>query len=150
MATRDRIHHQLAHTVLQRWDVLLVIGLGGALGSLARYGVGQALPHDPGEVAWSTMVENVTGGFALGLLMVFVTEAWPSTRYLRPFLAVGVLGGYTTFSTYMLDTRALLAADRYAAAAGYLFGTLVIGLLAVWVGIVMGRLAVVRGRMRTR
>ena len=140
----------LAKTFRERWDVLLVIAVGGAIGSVARYGLGIALPHLPGDVAWSTMTENVSGAFALGLLMVFVVEAWPSTRYLRPFVGVGVLGGFTTFSTYMLDTRALLAAGNEGAAAGYLLGTLVLGLLAVWLGIVLGRLTLELQRRRRR
>ena len=71
--------------------------------------------------------------------MVFVIDVWPSTRYLRPFLGVGLLGGYTTFSTYMLDTRSLIAEGEMERAGLYLFGTLLAGLVAVWIGIVIGR-----------
>lgn len=71
--------------------------------------------------------------------MVFVVDVWPPTRYVRPFLGVGVLGGFTTFSTYMLDTRAMLTAGRPFGAAGYLVGTLLVGLVAVWLGIVTAR-----------
>lgn len=119
--------------------VLLVIGVGGALGSLARWGVGELLPGSTGAFPWATFVENVTGGFLLGLLMVFVLEVRPPGRYLRPFLGVGVLGGYTTFSTYMLETHDLLADGRTALAATYLFGTLVTGVLAVWAGVAAAR-----------
>jgi fluoride exporter len=75
---------------------------------------------------------------------VLVLDVWPKSRYARPFLGVGVLGGFTTFSTYMLDTRALVAADRAPIAAVYLFGTLVTGLAAVWLGIIGVRLVVDR------
>jgi fluoride exporter len=123
----------------ERWDILIVIAVGGSLGSIARWGLGEILPHGADAIAWSTMIENVSGALGLGVLMVFVLEAWPTTRLVRPFLAVGVLGGYTTFSTYMLDTRALLSASQFAAAGVYLFGTLAAGLFAVWVGIVLAR-----------
>jgi CrcB protein len=122
-----------------RWDIVLVIAVGGALGSLARWAVGEALPHRPDQVAWNTVLVNIPGALALGLLMVLVVDVWAPTRYVRPFLGVGVLGGYTTFSTYMLDTRDLLAAGRPGPAFAYLFGTLLVGLVAVWVGILLGR-----------
>lgn len=134
----------------ERWDVLLVIGAGGALGSLGRWGLAEAMPHAASEVAWATLWANVSGAFVLGGLMVLVLDVWPVTRYVRPFLGVGVLGGYTTFSTYMLDTRALLVAGRLPQAAGYLFGTLVGGLVAVWAGVLVTRSAVAALEWRRR
>jgi len=135
-----------------RWDILLVIAAGGALGSLARWGLAQALSRPRGSFPLATLTENLSGAFALGLLMVWLTEVWPSARYLRPFLAVGVLGGYTTFSTYMLDTRDLLAAGRPGLAAGYLAGTVLAGLGAVFGGVLAGRslLALARRLPRRR
>jgi fluoride exporter len=122
-----------------RWDVLLVIAAGGALGSLARWAVNEAMPPQVDGVPWATAVENVSGGLVLGALMVLILDFWPPSRYLRPFVAVGILGGYTTFSTYMLDTRDLLAAGRVPAAAGYLFGTLLAGLIGVGLGVMAAR-----------
>jgi CrcB protein len=122
-----------------RVDVLVVIAAGGALGSLGRWGVNQALPPVASGFPWATLLENVTGALALGALMTLIVDVWPPNRYLRPFLGVGVLGGYTTFSTYMLDTHALLVAGRAGPAAAYLFGTLMSGLLAVWLGILAVR-----------
>jgi CrcB protein len=126
----------------ERWDILLVIAAGGALGSLARWAVTEVVSNDPWHLPWGTFLENVGGAFALGLLMVFVLDVWPPHRYLRPFLAVGVLGGYTTFSTYMLDTHALLVDGHAPAALGYLFGTMIIGLLAVGAGVLLARITV--------
>ncbi|MCK9823516.1 CrcB family protein [Nocardioides cavernae] len=131
-------------------DVLAVIAAGGALGSVARWAVGEALPADSHGFPWSTFVENCTGAFALGALMVLVLDVWPPHRYLRPFLGVGVLGGYTTFSTYMLDARGLLAAGHEVTAFAYLAGTLLVGLLAVWLGIVGARATVAGARRRRR
>ena len=121
-------------------DVLLAISAGGALGSLARWGVGELLPWSGDGFPWATFVENLSGGFLLGVLMVFVLDVWAPRPYLRPFLGVGVLGGYTTFSTYMLETHDLLAGGQPALAATYLFGTLVAGILAVWLGVGSARL----------
>src|SRR4051794_14883819 len=84
----------------RRWDVALVIAAGGALGSLARWGLNEALPQEGGRFPWATFAENVGGCLVLGVLMVFLLDVWRPTRYGRPFLAIGVLGGFTTFSTY--------------------------------------------------
>ncbi|HEX6515625.1 MAG TPA: fluoride efflux transporter CrcB [Nocardioidaceae bacterium] len=139
--------HRLYPLVRERWDILVAIALGGALGSLARWAVGEVLPHRAGQIPWSTFLENVSGALLLGALMVFVLDLWPTTRYVRPFLAVGVLGGYTTFSTYMLDTRTLVDRGAVGPALAYLFGTLLAGLVAVWAGILLARTAV---RLLTR
>ena len=132
-------HRRGTRTVRGRWDILLVISVGGALGSLARWAVTAAIPHAAEGVPWGTWLENVTGGFLLGLLMVLILDVWPPSRYVRPFLGVGILGGYTTFSTYMLDTRTLLAQGQVPIAFGYLFGTLLTGLVAVWAGVLVAR-----------
>jgi CrcB protein len=115
--------------------MVAVIATGGALGSLGRWGLAQVLSHEPGALAWSTVVANVSGSFALGALMVLVVDAWPTSRYLRPFLGVGVLGGFTTFSTAMLDLRVLLVEDEPVRAVGYVVVTLVLGLVAAWMGL---------------
>ncbi len=114
-----------------RRDILLAIAVGGALGTAARWSLARALPHSPDEFPWSTLLANVVGCFALGVLMVVVVERLPSSRLVRPFFGTGLLGGFTTFSTYAVDTRDLLAAGRPALAAAYLLATLVLGLLAV-------------------
>ncbi len=139
-----------ARVLRDRWDVLLVIAAGGALGSLARWALSAAIPHATGGFPWATWLENVTGGLVLGALMVLILDFWPPSRYLRPFAGVGVLGGYTTFSTYMLDTRTLLAAGRLPAALGYLLGTLLAGLAAVWVGVLAARALVAGVEQRRR
>jgi CrcB protein len=131
----SRSSQPAARPPARRRDILLVVALGGALGSLGRWSVARALPHHAGSVPWSTVTANVTGCFALGVLMVLVVEHWPGRRLLRPFLGTGVLGGYTTFSTYAVDTRSLLGAGRPAVAVAYLFGTLALGLLAVVAGL---------------
>jgi CrcB protein len=121
--------------VRSRRDILLAIAVGGALGAAARWALAEALPHAHDVFPWSTLLANVAGCFALGVLMVVVVERLPSSRLVRPFVGTGLLGGFTTFSTYAVDTRDLLAAGRPALAATYLFATLVLCLLAVVVAL---------------
>lgn len=131
-----------------RWDILAVISAGGALGSLARWGMAVALPHPPGAFPWATFAVNLAGCLLIGALIVMITQVWPPSRYVRPFLGVGVLGGFTTFSTYMLDTRDLLMTGHAGLAGLYLAGTLAGGLAAVWAGRALARLAVRGARHR--
>src|SRR5215475_9176959 len=86
-----------------RASVVAVVALGGIAGTLARYAVSRIVHVAPGTFPWSTLTVNVTGSFILGLLLTLMVHRWPPTRYARPFLAVGILGAYTTFSTYMVD-----------------------------------------------
>lgn len=80
------------------------MAVGGALGALARHGLAVALPAAPGTLPVATLLTNVTGCLALGLLV----GARPDAPWLRPFLATGVLGGFTTFSAFALETDRLL------------------------------------------
>jgi CrcB protein len=118
-----------------RPGVLAVVAVGGALGALARWAVAEALPQPTDGFAWSTCTVNVAGCFLIGVVMVLVAEHWSHRPLARPFLGTGVLGGFTTFSTYAVDTHALLAAGRLGPAAAYLLGTLLVCLLAVVVGL---------------
>jgi fluoride exporter len=124
------------------------VGVGGGLGSVARYLLSAALPAGTG-FPWAILAVNVSGCFVLGLLMIYVLEVWPPRRFLRPFLAVGVLGGYTTFSTYAAGVLTLLMAHAVGLAAGYALSSVLAALLAVWAGLKAGRLAATRpGRAR--
>ncbi len=115
------------------------VAVGGALGALARYGVGLLLPHRPGALPLGTMAINVLGGLLIGILIVVVVERGRGHPLARPFLGTGVLGGFTTFSTYTVDAQQLIAAGRVAVAGAYLAGTLVAALLATWVGLALAR-----------
>ncbi|GAB3966249.1 fluoride efflux transporter CrcB [Plantactinospora veratri] len=117
------------------WDVLAAVALGGALGSAGRYGLAVLWPHAATGVPWATLVTNLSGCALIGLLMRLVTTAAAPHRLVRPFLGTGILGGYTTFSTYAVETRGLLAAGRPGVAVGYLLGTLAGALVAVRLGI---------------
>jgi CrcB protein len=114
--------------------VLAAISAGGVFGALARYGLATAWPHPASGFAWSTFVINVTGCLLIGVLMVIVTDVVPHRRLVRPFLGVGVLGGYTTFSTYIVDIHKAATAGAPWTALAYLAGTLIAALFAVWTG----------------
>jgi CrcB protein len=135
------------HRPQRTWDVVLAIAAGGALGGAARHLLGTVIPHS--GFPWATFAENVVGCLLLGALMVLLLEVWPPRRYAQPFLAVGVLGGFTTFSAYTSETRELLLDDRAPAALAYLFGSVALGLVAVWLGILLTRLAA-GDRVRSR
>jgi fluoride exporter len=125
-------------------EVLGVIAGGGAIGALARWGAGLAWPAAHTGFPFTTFGVNVAGCLAIGVLMVFVEDVFPKARLLRPFVGVGILGGFTTFSTYALDIVRLTDAGAAGVAAAYLFGTLVAALLATAAGYHGARAAVRR------
>lgn len=109
-----RVPGQLAETAGHRlWHVLAVISAGGAVGATARYGAARLWPTTDGAFPWTTFAVNVLGCGLIGVLMVLVAEGgWSAHPLLRPFLGVGVLGGFTTFSTYTLDFLLLVRRGR--------------------------------------
>ncbi|MFE9727534.1 fluoride efflux transporter FluC [Streptomyces sp. NPDC005794] len=131
-----------------RYRVLAAIAAGGALGAAARYAASLAWPAAEGAFPWAVFVVNVTGCALLGVLMVLVTERGTVTHPLvRPFLGVGVLGGFTTFSTYAADVSKLLARQEAVTAMAYMAATAVAALGAVWGAAALTR-ALVDGRGR--
>jgi CrcB protein len=124
-----------------RW-VVPVIALGGMLGAAARFAVERSWPAPSGSLPWATLGINVSGCALIGVLMVQVTETGKAHPLARPFLGVGLLGGYTTFSTYTVQVHGLLAAGKPVLALVYLLGTVVSALLAVGVGVLAARAAV--------
>ncbi len=128
-----------ARPAWQRPDVVLAVAAGGSLGAPARYGVGLLFPRSSHGFPWSTFIINVSGALLLGMLVVLLLERYPPTRYARAFFGTGFLGAYTTFSTYMVET-VLLVRDGYVErAAAYVLSSLVLGLVAAWLGMKVGR-----------
>jgi fluoride exporter len=122
-----------------RPSVLLAVALGATLGAPARYGIAQVIHVAPGTFPWATFGTNVSGSFALGLFMAFVLERFPPSRYLRPFVATGFLGAYTTYSTFAVETDLLVKDGHAAIGLVYAGASLVVGFLAVWAGIWVAR-----------
>jgi fluoride exporter len=110
---------------------LAAIFLGGAIGALLRYGLAQALPHDPGTWPWATFTVNVAGALALGYLTTRLQERLPPTAYRRPLLGTGLCGALTTFSTMQVELLQMLDGGETALAASYAAASLAAGLLAV-------------------
>jgi len=113
--------------------ILAAIAAGGATGAAARYLIGQRWPTPAGAFPFTTLAINVLGCALIGVLMVLITEVWSRQRLLRPFLGTGVLGGFTTFSTYTVDIQQLVAGAHVVTSLLYLVITPIGALLAVWV-----------------
>jgi CrcB protein len=116
--------------------ILLAVALGGALGSLLRYVVAgfvqsAAWPGFP----WGIFVVNITGGFAMGIIVELSALKLNLTPEIRAFLTVGILGGYTTFSTFSLDSALLIERGNYSGAALYVTGSALLSILALFAGL---------------
>lgn len=116
------------------------IGLGAALGANLRYLVGRLMAEWLGVgFPWGTLTINVTGSFLIGVIATLLGERLDVGPEWRLFLIVGVLGGYTTFSTFSLDTINLMSADRWLAGIAYILGSVLLGLAACVLGIMLVR-----------
>jgi CrcB protein len=119
-----------------QWGVVLMVALGGAVGSLIRYFVAGAV-----QPAWwpgfpfGIFVVNITGGLIMGLITGLVALKLNMTPEMRAFLTTGVLGGYTTFSTFSLDSAMLMERGAYAQAGAYVVGSVVLSILALFGGL---------------
>lgn len=126
--------HAVPWRALMPLSVAVPIAVGGALGALARYGVTRALPVAPGQFPWGTWLVNTTGCLVLGLVLGAVTLGAHVHRTRRAFLATGVLGAFTTFSTWAIDVDRLSAHGHVATALVDVVGSLLSGLAALVAG----------------
>jgi CrcB protein len=120
--------------------VLAVIAIGGTLGAAARFELAEALPTAAGHFPWATFWANLSGSFLLGFLLVLLLERLPPTRYLRPFLTTGIIGAYTTMSTFAVETVLLIEDGHAAVGLLYGLGSVAAGLILASAGIVAARL----------
>jgi CrcB protein len=119
----------------------LIVAAGGALGSVARYWLSGVIANRFGETfPWGTLLVNVSGCFAIGLLasLTVADGRWLAPSWFRPFALVGILGGYTTFSSFSLQTLTQVQDGDWAGAAGNVLGSVMLCLLGVWLGHVFG------------
>lgn len=120
-------------------NTYLLIAVGSALGGMARHWVGLAVAERFGaSFPWGTLLVNVTGSFLIGCVAA-LTDDRQQTQGAREFLMIGVLGGYTTFSAFSLQSLSLLRDGRLSAAGSYIAASCVLCLLAVWLGYLLGR-----------
>jgi len=119
--------------------VLAAVGAGGFLGALARHELGLTWPTPTDHFPWTTLTINVSGAFALGLVLTLLLERAGSPRYVRPFFCVGVLGAWTTMSTFAVEGDLLLKDGHGASAIMYVVATLVFGVGATFIGMALAR-----------
>ncbi|MEU0203640.1 MULTISPECIES: fluoride efflux transporter CrcB [unclassified Streptomyces] len=112
--------------------VVTVVALGGGAGAAARYAASLWWPPHPGGFPWTTLGVNVIGCAVIGVFMVVITEFRAAHRLLRPFFGTGVLGGFTTFSTYAVDIQKLAGGGHVRTGLTYLAATPLAALTAVW------------------
>lgn len=124
---------------------LAAVFAGGALGSLARAGLGTLAVDDPGRWPWATFTVNVVGAFLLGYFTTRLLERLPLSSYRRPLLGTGLCGGLTTFSTMQVETLKMVEHGHWALAVGYTVTSIVLGLLAVHLATKLVRRSRIRG-----
>ncbi|GGV21654.1 hypothetical protein GCM10010277_00230 [Streptomyces longisporoflavus] len=131
------------------WPVVAVVAVGGAIGASARYGASLIWPTGAGSFPATTLLVNVVGCAVMGAFMVLLTEVMRNPhRLLRPFFGTGVLGGFTTFSTYAVDIERLAESGHPGTGLAYLGLTLLAALAAVWSATWATRRVVAAGRGR--
>ncbi|MFJ9588089.1 fluoride efflux transporter CrcB [Streptomyces acidicola] len=119
--------------------VVAVVALGGGIGAAARYGASLLWPTQTGGFPWTTFWVNIVGCAVIGVFMVVITDVWAAHRLVRPFFGTGVLGGFTTFSTYAVEIERLVGAGRPGTGLAYLAATLLAALASVWLAVAAAR-----------
>jgi len=123
---------------------LLLVALGGAIGASARYGLGVAALRFAPNAAWpwGTFAANVIGGLLIGLLTGWLAlRGGAGQETVRLFAAVGVLGGFTTFSAFSLETMLMIERRQWALAGGYVGLSVVLAVAALFIGLMIARRA---------
>ena len=118
---------------------VLLVALGGGLGAAGRYGVSLAAPAQPGEWPWVTFAINVTGSLLIGVLGGWLLTKGEAGEPMRLLLGVGVLGGFTTFSAFSLETMRLIERNDWLGASTYSIGSVLAGLAAVAIGLLVAK-----------
>lgn len=114
---------------------VLAVGVGGGLGALARYYIAGWVQPAGAAFNWGIFAVNISGGLLMGMIVEASALKLNLSPELRSFLTVGILGGYTTFSTFSLDSVLLLQRGEYAQAAFYVIGSVVLSILALFAGL---------------
>lgn len=120
---------------------LLIIGLGGFLGSISRYGISLLTTNIWGNAfPWGTFAVNIIGSFLIGIIYGLAVQNNWLTADMRLFLAIGFCGSFTTFSTFSYDTLQLINSGQLLFTLLYVAGSILLGLLAIWGGILSTKL----------
>jgi CrcB protein len=118
---------------------ILLVALGGGLGAAGRFGVSLAMPLKADAWPWATFTINVAGSLLIGLLAGWLASRGDAAEPWRLFLGVGVLGGFTTFSAYSLETMRMIERNDWVGASTYSIGSVFVGLVAVGLGLLIAR-----------
>ena len=120
--------------------IWLVVGAGGALGAMARHGVSRVMLHWLGpNFPWGTITANIFGSFAMGMVIVWLARHEPQNAALRAFLTVGILGAFTTFSTFSLDVVTLYRDRTLMIVGAYLAASVIFSVAGLLGGMALGR-----------
>lgn len=115
------------------FSAILWVALGGALGAVARFCLSTVF-FSPGQFPWTTLTINIAGSFGIGLLWGFGHQQVWFDQWGRYLLVVGLLGGFTTFSAFSLETVSLVEGGRVGGALGYALVSVIVCVLAAWAG----------------
>jgi CrcB protein len=128
-------------TISDTGDVtVLLVGVGGFFGAVARYLLdGWISRATGGTFPWGTLVVNISGSFVLGILFAMATERAVLPAEIRAPVMIGFVGAYTTFSTWMYETGRLIEDGAAVAALANLGGSVLLGVIAVFMGLLVGR-----------
>lgn len=119
--------------------VLVAVACGGAIGAPARYEIDVLIPAASHGFPASTFIINVSGALLLGILYAFMQVRHPTDRLVRAFFGTGILGAYTTYSTYMVETVVRIRNGAVGWSMLYLGGSVVLGVIAALAGVILGR-----------
>ena len=120
-------------------EVVLVVGLGGAVGAILRWWVGVLMSHLLAPVFLGTLVINLAGSFLVGVLLIWFQGKLPINDVLRTGIVVGLLGGFTTYSAFSMETVNMMMAGFYGRASAYVVVTVAVCLMGTWAGVMLGR-----------
>ncbi|MEX0772130.1 MAG: CrcB family protein [Balneolales bacterium] len=118
---------------------VIFVGLGGALGALMRYSFLVIFPDIPGAFPYTVFAENMIGSFLLGFILILVSNKWKPSWPARSFLGTGLLGSFTTFSSFSLDIVKLIDGDNALIALMYLMLSIMVGLSSAFTGMMLAR-----------
>ena len=120
-------------------EVAIVVGLGGAAGAILRWQIGVFMSYLMVPAFWGTLMVNVVGSFLVGLLLMWFQEKLPISDVLRTGILVGLLGGFTTYSAFSMETVNMMMAGLYGRAGVYVAGMVAVCLMGTWAGVILGR-----------
>ncbi len=120
-------------------EVVLVVGLGGAVGAILRWWVGVLMSHLLAPVFLGTLVVNLAGSFLVGVLLIWFQGKLPINDVLRTGIVVGLLGGFTTYSAFSMEAINMMMAGFYGRASAYVVVTVAVCLMGTWAGVMLGR-----------